>query len=272
MAYESLRHLRLAFLGAGSIAAPLIERLAKSGAISPENILATDKRPERLVEMQRRFGIVVSPHNSEATSFADSILLSVPPDVAGAVLAELRGRLARDQLIISLVPGVPTAVIEERLGQAIAVVRVVPNLPCTVGCGVIPYCLGRYAKPSDQGRVAALLSVLGCSVKIREDQMNAAAAATAVGPTYILPVIKTLIQAAVRDGLAEGEARSLVARMVRGTGELVAQTKEDLDTLTLKIGASTPNEKQVCALITEALETAMKKLTGEEKKPVAAAA
>jgi pyrroline-5-carboxylate reductase len=272
MAYESLRHLRLAFLGAGSIAAPLIGRLVKSGAILPENILATDRRPERLVEMQRRFGIVVSPHNSEAASFADSVVLSVPPDMAGAVLAELRGRLARDQLIISLVTGVPTTVIEEHLGQAIAVVRVVPSLPCAVGCGVIPYCLGRYAKPSDQGRATALLSVLGCSVKIREDQMNAAAALTAVGPSYILPVIKALIQAAVRNGLAEGEARSLVARMVRGTGELAAETREDLDTLTRKIGASFPNEKQVCALFTEAFETAMKELTGEEKKPAAAAA
>jgi hypothetical protein len=60
--------------------------------------------------------------------------------------------------------------------------------------------------------------------------------------------------------------------MVRGTGELAAETAEDLDTLALRIGAGIPNEKQVCALFTEAFETALQKLTGAEKKPAAAAA
>ncbi len=153
-----------------------------------------------------------------------------------------------------------------------AVVRVVPSLPCRVGAGVIPYCLGKDAKPSDQARVAALLSVWGCSVKIREDQMDAATAVAAFGPAWIVPVIKTLVQAAVRNGLSEGEASSLVARMVRGTAELAAETREDLDTLTLEPGMSSPVEKQLCSLFTEAFETAIKKLPGEEKKPAAAAA
>jgi MFS family permease len=55
-----------------------------------------------------------------------------------------------------------------------------------------PYLMGTAAALDLQGRVAALLSVFGYSAKVREDQMNAATAATAVGPTYILPVIKTL--------------------------------------------------------------------------------
>jgi pyrroline-5-carboxylate reductase len=272
MAYESLRHLRLAFLGAGSIAETVIERLVKSGTIPRENILATDTRPERLVEMRQRFGIVVSPHNKDAISFGGFIFLSMPSLLVEAVLTELRGCLARDQLIISLVADVPTATIEDRLEQAVAVVRVVPSLPCIVGAGVIPYCLGKDAKPSDQARVVALLAVLGCSVKIREDQMNAATALTAYGPAYILPVIKTLIQACVRNGLTEDEARSVVARMVRGTAELVTETREDLDTLALKAGGSFPSKTQVCTLFTEAFETAIKELTGEEKKPAAAAA
>jgi len=272
MAAESLRHLRLAFLGAGSITEALIERFVTSGTIPRENIFVTDTRPERLAAMRQRFGIVVSPHNRDATSYAGFIVLSMPPGLVEAVLTELRGCLARDQLIISLVAGLPTATIEERLDQAIAVIRVAPNLPCLVGWGVIPYCLGRDAKPSDQARVAALLSVWGCSVKVREDEMNAATVVTASGPAYILPVMKTLIQAAVRNGLSEGEARPLVARMVRGTAELVAETRDDLDTLTLRAGASFTNESQVCAPLTEAFETAIKKLTAEEEKTTAVAA
>jgi len=272
MAAESLRHLRLAFLGAERITEVLVERLVNSGTIPPENILAIDARPERLAEMRQRFGIVTSPHSRNATSFSAFIFLSPPPGLLEAALTELRGCLARDQLIISLIADVPSAAIEERLGQAIAVVRVVPSVPCLVGAGVIPYCLGKDAKPSDQARVAALLSVWGCSVKIREDQMDAATAVTSFGPAWILPVINTLIQAAVRNGLSEGEARSMVARMVRGTAELVAETREELGTLTLQPGTSSPVEKQLCALFTEVFETAIKKLPGEEKKPAAAAA
>lgn len=272
MAAESLRHLRLAFLGSESISAALIERLVSSGSLPPNNILVTDNRPGRLAELRQRFGIVVSPHTRDATSFAGLIFLFTPPGLVEAVLTELRDCLAREQLIISLVAGLPTTAIEERLGRAAAVVRAAPSLACLVGAGVIPYCLGKNATVSDQARLAALLSVFGCSIKVREDQMNAATIAAALAPGYILPVIKTLMQSAAKNGLAGAEARSLIAGMLRGTAELVAETKEDLETLKLKIGHGLSSEKQLCTLFAEAFDSAVKKLAGEEEKTTAAAA
>ena len=272
MAAESLRHLRLAFLGSQSITAALIERLVSSGTLPPSNILVTDTQPERLAELRQRFAIVASLHTRDATSFASLIFLSTPPGLVETVLAELRDCLAREQLIISLVAGLPTAAIEERLGRAVAVVRAAPSLACLVGAGVIPYCLGKNATVSDQARLAALLSVFGSSSKVREDQMNAATIAAALAPGYILPVIKTLMQSAARNGLSGAEARSLIAGMLRGTAELLAETKEELDTLKLKIGPGLSSEKQLCAFFAEAFDTAMKKLAGEEEKTTAAAA
>ncbi len=272
MAAESLRHLRLAFLGSESIIPALIERLVSSGSLPPSNILVTDARPERLAELRQRFAIVASPHIRDATSFASLIFLSTPPGLVETVLAELRDCLARDQLIISLVAGLPTAAIEERLGRAAAVVRAAPSLACMVGAGVVPYCLGKNATVSDQARLAALLSVFGCSIKVREDQMNAATVAAALAPGYILPLIQTLMQSAARNGLAGAEARSLIAGMLRGPAELVAETKEDLETLKLRFGPGLSSEKQLCAFFAEAFEAAIKKPAGEEEKTTAAAA
>ena len=263
---QEIRSTRYSFLGGGIIAGVFIERLLKGGEVPAGNVLATDIRPERLEMLCGEFGIRTSASNTEGAAFGDVVFLAVPPNAVRPVLAEVGDKLRPDVLVVSLAAAVPTAVMEEAAGRQIPVVRVIPNTPSLIGAGMNPHCLGRYLRPEDPPFVERLLALFGATIQVEERLMNAATALTAVGPTYLFPVIKTLRDAAVRLGLPEGQAQQAAAQTVLGAAQLVLATRQDPDVLKAMIGLRTLNEEEAQRLFATAVETAFEKLSATEKK------
>jgi pyrroline-5-carboxylate reductase len=256
------------FLGGGIIAGVFIERLLSGGGVPAGNLLASDVRPERLDLLRRDLGIRVSADNREAARFGDVVFVAVPPNAVKAVLAEVRDELRPQVLVVSLAAAVPTPVMEEAIGRPAAVVRVIPNTPSLIGRGMNPHCLGRHVRSEDLGFVEKLLALFGETIRVEEQLMNAATALTAVGPTYVFPVIKALKDAAVRLGLPEREAQWAAAHTVLGAAQLVLETGRDPDALKMMIGMRPLKEDEAQALFRGAVEAAFEKLSVIEKKLV----
>lgn len=257
---------KYAFLGGGIIAGVFIERLIKGGGVPPENILATDVRPERLEELRNQFGICVRAANGDGVEFGDVVFLAVPPNAVKPVLTESRDKLKPGALVVSLAAAIPTALIEEAIGRPLGVVRVIPNTPSLIGRGMNPHCLGRNLQSSDLPFVDALLSLFGETIRVDEQLMNAATALTAVGPTYVFPVIKAMKETAIRLGLSEREAQTAAAQTVLGAAQLVLETGKDPDLLKMMIGTRTLKEDEAQALFSNAVETAFEKISASERK------
>jgi pyrroline-5-carboxylate reductase len=94
----------------------------------------------------------------------------------------------------------------------------------------------------------------------------AATALTAVGPTYLFPVIQALKDGAVAKGLAEEQARFAVAQTIAGTAELVVATGQEPDVLKLQIGTRTLDEVQARAIMTAAFEAAFARISAAANK------
>jgi pyrroline-5-carboxylate reductase len=129
-----------------------------------------------------------------------------------------------------------------------------------------PHCLGRYVTSDHLPLVEEMLRVFGETIRFEERLMNAATALTAVGPTYILPVIKALKEAAIGKGLSENDAQFAAAQTVFGTGQLVLETREDPDVLKLMIGTRTLKEEEARVTFAAAFEAAFEKISASEKK------
>jgi len=261
-----LMEKKMSFVGSGIIAGVMIERLLKTGATSPERILATDIRPERLAELKQTFGIQVSAENLDAARFGDVVFLAVPPNVVLPVLTGLRSEWREEQLVVSLAAAVPVASMEQALGRALAVVRVIPNTPSLVGAGMNPHCLGTNVRPDQLVVLDELLKIFGGTIRVDERLMNIATALTAVGPTYIFPVIKALAEAAARHGMTETEAQTAAAQTVMGAAQLVLETGRKPDDLKLMIGTRTIREEAAIALFAEAVELAFTKISESQRK------
>jgi len=266
MTDERIQRKRFVFLGAGIIAGVFIERMLNARVTTPENILATDPREERLKELRNRFGIRTSPDNKIGADFGNLVILAMPPGVVKAVLSESCQAVHENQIIVSLAAAVPTWLIESVLCKPNPVVRVIPNTPSLIGKGMNPHCLGKYVTAEQMPMIEELLLVFGETIRIEERLMNIATALTAVGPTYTFPIIKALKEAAISKGLPEHEAQFAAAQTVLGSAQLVLETGKDPDILKMMIGTRTLNEDEARTVFTKALETAFEKISASEKK------
>ena len=141
-------------------------------------------------------------------------------------MAELRGAVTADKLVISIVTGVRLQSLAEGLGPC-RLVRVMPNTPCLVGQSASAYCLGPGATAADGELVVAACSArLGLAVAVEEKLLDAVTGLSGSGPAYVYVMIEALADGGVRLGLARDVALRLAAQTVKGAAEMVLTTGE----------------------------------------------
>lgn len=266
----TLEEKRFGFLGAGVIAEVFVRRLLSSGLAKPEDILAYDTNGPILERLATTFKIRATGSNSELVAGSDFVFLAVPPLAVIPVLREVGPALRNDQMILSLAAAVSTELMEEAIGKPVPVVRLIPNTPSWIGKGMNPYCLGSHVGPAEADEARGLLKVFGKAEEIPEEQMAVATALTAVGPTYVLPVIAALADAAIAHGLPPTVALPAACQIVAGAAALVAETKRSPSSLSLMISTRTLDEAAARKLFMQAVDDAHAKILGAEAKVVAA--
>jgi pyrroline-5-carboxylate reductase len=214
----------LAILGAGVMGETVLSGLLRAGW-SPEQITVTDRRPERQLELQQKYGVVVV-ENSEAAAAAGTVILVVKPQDMNDLLGEISGALRPGTLVVSLAAGVDTAAIEAQLPHGTPVVRVMPNTPAQVDEGMAAISPGTYADQGHLDRVADILSATGRVVILPERYQDAVTAISGTGPAYLFFVVEAMIEAGVHLGLPRDTSTELVVQTMLGSAKLLRETGE----------------------------------------------
>jgi pyrroline-5-carboxylate reductase len=214
----------LAILGAGVMGETVLSGLLRAGW-SPKQIVATDRRPERQVELTERYGITMLD-NVEAAGQADTVLVVVKPQDMADLLAEIAPVLTADCLLVSLAAGVDTATIEAQLPAGTAVVRVMPNTPAQVDEGMAAISPGSHSTPADLAHVTEILSATGRVLTLPERYQDAVTAISGSGPAYLFFVVEAMIEAGVHLGLPRDTATELVVQTMLGSAKLLRETGE----------------------------------------------
>ncbi|MGK9476409.1 pyrroline-5-carboxylate reductase family protein [Melioribacter sp. OK-6-Me] len=263
---KNIEERKISFIGGGKISEVFISRLLDVEFASKENLMVSDVDKSRLEYLKEKFCIRVTENNNESAEFGDIVFLAVPPKQIKIVLSENCRGIVKKQLIISLAAAIPTWLIESVLCENSPVVRVIPNTPSQVGKGVNPYCCGKFVNEELKQNVQKILSVFGDAIEIDEELMNIATAVTAVGPTYWLPAVKSLLEFTEQKGFDKELANKLVVGTMKGTAELILQTMKDPDELLGMIGTRTINEEIEKQIFYDAVKTAYEKIQQCEKK------
>lgn len=225
----------LAFIGAGNMATALIRGLIASGTCRPSQISASDIRPDALAALAANEGITTYGDNAGAVARAEVVVLSTKPQVLPSVLRELAPHLPRQALVISIVAGVSTTVIDAGLGRGTRVVRAMPNTPALVRAGATAIAAGAAAKDADLAVATAIFESVGVVERVSEPLLDAVTGLSGSGPAYVFLLIEAMTRAGIELGLAPASAGRLAAQTVVGAGKLLAESGEAPEELRRKV-------------------------------------
>ena len=222
-----LRDQTLAVLGAGNIGRALVGGLLRGGDLAPERIRATRRTASGLDALRERLpGVHVTADNPEAVRGATVVLVTVKPQNAADLLDEVRAHVAPGTLVLSTLAGVTTRAIAEALGQALPVVRAMPNTPALIDEGATALAPGAHADGGHLDLAREVFTAVGHVEVVPEHLMDAVTGRSGSGPAYVFMVIEGLTDAGVKQGLPRAVALKLAAQTVLGAARLVLETEK----------------------------------------------
>jgi pyrroline-5-carboxylate reductase len=221
-----MRHNNIGFLGAGNMAGAMIKALLHAGAVGPERIMASDVRDERLDELHRTYGVLVTQDNAEVIAHADTLVLAVKPQMVDRVLPLMSTNLRRETLTISIVAGVRLAALEARLPEGSRLIRAMPNTPTMVLAGATAIAAGACASSEDVRLAKTFFNMVGKTVVLEESLLDAVTGLSGSGPAYVMLMIEALADGGVKVGLHRETALLLAAQTVFGSAKLLIESGE----------------------------------------------
>jgi pyrroline-5-carboxylate reductase len=213
---------KFGFIGAGNMAETLLGGLIASDQAKPANITCSDVRPQRLKELENRYGIQTTTDNNTVIRSSEIVIYAVKPQVMADVLKETAGDLDISKLIISIAAGVPLAAIQAVVDKDLRLIRAMPNLCVAVREGATAITAGPHAKPEDIDQAKAIFDAVGRCVFLKENHLlDVVTGLSGSGPGYIFLIIEALADAGVKMGLSRPEARELSSQTVLGAAKMV---------------------------------------------------
>ena len=187
-------------------------------------IAVCEKVPERAAFLAEKYGVRIVDGIGALAQECDFIFLAVRPQDVEAVAAEAGAVFTAGHTLVSIVAGKTLAKLRTAFGDAVRIVRVMPNLALRVGEGMCAVC-------GDEGAdaVVDILSAAGSAVKLAEKDFDAVTALSGSGPAYFAYMARAMAEAGVRLGLAPEAALLLSEQTMLGTAKFLRTTGADLD-------------------------------------------
>ncbi|MDR3311729.1 MAG: pyrroline-5-carboxylate reductase [Spirochaetaceae bacterium] len=216
------------FIGAGMMGGALMKavasRLGDTGVGG--RLCFTDLSAQRCHAVAKDVGAIPLESNTDLVQRCGVIFLAIKPQQLAPVVRETAPHL-QGKILVSIAAGVSIPAIRKLLGGIpVPVVRLMPNLPATVGEGMIALCVDSSDDASREAAdtVSSLLSRAGRVERVEERLMDCVTAVSGSGPAYGFVFIEALADAAVSLGMPRSQAYVYAAQTLRGAAAMVLET------------------------------------------------
>lgn len=216
----------LAVIGGGAMGSAMLGGLLAAEVVERAAVTVAEVHPGHAADVAESLGVATTPSAAEAATVADVVLLAVKPQVLAEVCAQLAPVLRDDALVVSIVAGVTTTVLEEQLPlrKGRRVVRMMPNTAALVGASVTAVAAGAFATEADVEAAERIASSVGICVRVDETKLDAVTGVSGSGPAYVFLVAEALTDGAVSMGLSRDVATTLVHQTLAGAAALLTET------------------------------------------------
>lgn len=262
------KQYKLGVIGCGFMANAIVKGVVEADFIRAKKIIVSDVNLDKLNKINDELGVSVTDDNRFVAENCEYLLLAIKPQSLPEVAAELGG--VCPQKIISIMAGVKKDKIKNSFGVGLVkVVRCMPNLPCSIGCGMMGVDMTDFNRNTDDTDfVFNLFSSLGRVLSVTEDKLDAITGISGSGPAYSFIFIDSLIDAGVKQGLTRDEAKLLAIQTAWGACEMLLDCDKSLSELIMGVcskGGTTIEavkvfeEKNFRGIVSEAVEACVKR-------------
>src|SRR5215211_4858228 len=202
--------MRLGFVGAGNMAGGLARGWAASRGEpgAPEAMLFSDADHQRAEALADEVGGEAVEGNLALADTSDMVILAVKPKDLDEVAPDL---VRADTPVISILAGTSLKTLHEA-APGIDLIRVMPNLGAQVREAVLCVAYGHSVDEAERKRVADMLGLVGEVIELEEGLIDAATAIMGCTPGYLALIAEILVEAGVKEGLTEDQARRMAAK------------------------------------------------------------
>jgi pyrroline-5-carboxylate reductase len=231
---------RIAFIGAGNMAASIIGGLVAEG-FSAQSIAAADPSAESLARIQGVAPVRIATDNHSAVADADVVVLAVKPQVMRTVAEALAPALqAGKPLLISIAAGIEVASLARWLGPDLPIVRCMPNTPALVQRGATALYANAAVSAAQRELADRILRAVGIALWVDDEAaLDAVTAVSGSGPAYFFLVMEAIQASGEALGLSPEVARQLTLQTALGAAQMAIAS--DVDAGELRRRVTSPN-------------------------------
>lgn len=222
---------RIGFIGAGNMATAIISGIARAGMEA--ELFACDHNEDKVAALAQ-YGVKPQPSAKELASAVDVLFLAVKPQNFAEVLAEIRGSVRPETVIVSIAAGITAQYIVDSLGippQAAKVVLAMPNTPLLLGCGATALSKGAGVPDDEFDFVRRIFDCAGITAVIPADRMNEIIPINGSSPAFIYQYAKLFIDYGVSVGFSEQTCLSLFAQTLIGSAKMMTESGRSIEEL-----------------------------------------
>ncbi len=221
--------LRVALVGGGKMGEGFLAGMLRADVTEPNTVTVAEIFPARRLELAERYSVSVTASAADSLAAADVVLIAVKPQDFATVAEEMAGGIPSDAVVISIAAGITLGELRERT-QHEAVVRVMPNLPASVGAGAAAYFVAPAVSEAQRAHVQEILgAVASAVVEVESDALiDVGTALHGSGPAFVLLAMEAMIDAAIRLGLKRPDAEALALATFEGTARWARESDETL--------------------------------------------
>ncbi|MBX3316364.1 MAG: pyrroline-5-carboxylate reductase [Phycisphaeraceae bacterium] len=253
------------FIGGGNMAAAIVRSGLRSGVLAAPSTIVAEPEESRRAELSM-LGIIAVP---DATRGIESMLLietahhchgmgavvlAVKPQVLGTVASTTPslGSLG-PRCFVSIMAGVTSARLAASLpaphGGSHRFVRVMPNLPISVGKGMTAIAQSASIDAHDRDWTESLFASGGDTVVLPEELIDAFTAVAGSGPAYVFYIAEAMERAAQSVGFDAKTARAIVRQTINGAASLLSDANTDPSALRQAVTSKGGTTHAACSVL-----------------------
>lgn len=215
---------KIFFAGVGNMGGAILRGLLNAGTAA-NSIFFFDPN-DKAAEATVKLGAVRVKSFAEGLKKADVTFLCVKPQIFKVVGTEWKKAVAAnkgEKTFISIMAGVTRKALTDVLGAKNQVLRVMPNLPLTVGRGTVALATDGVSEAT-LALAESIFGNIGVTCRVLESNMDAVTGLSGSAPAYVFEFIEALTRGGVRCGLSRDVALKLALGTIEGSVELAKQS------------------------------------------------